>query len=59
MENLAERRRVFQLKHKEVENLKFQDQGENMSAINMAKFKDNIKMDEKAIALTMMNCEKR
>ena len=42
-----------------METLKFRDQNENNIAIKVAKFKDDMKRDQKAIALTLMNQDKR
>ena len=47
------------MKHREVETLKFKDQSENSVAIKIAKFKADVKRDQKAIALTLMNNERR
>lgn len=45
--------------HKERENLRFEDQHENYAAVKMAKLKGNLQLDEKAIALTLMNKERQ
>ena len=42
-----------------METLKFRDQTENNIAIKVNKFKDDMKRDQKAIALTLMNHDRR
>ena len=59
VQRVEKNRKMFQMKHREVETLKFKDQGENSVAIKIAKFKADVKRDQKAIALTLMNNERR
>jgi hypothetical protein len=59
VQRVEKNRKMFQMKHREVETLKFKDQSENSVAIKIAKFKADVKRDQKAIALTLMNNERR
>lgn len=52
-------KRINSLKHKEIESLRFLDQDENLTAIKTEKFKQNCKIDEKHIALSLMNSDKK
>ncbi len=45
--------------HKEIESLKFKDQDENLSILKTEKFKRDCKIDEKHIALSLMNSDKK
>lgn len=59
VDKLNQNKKLFQLRHHEIETLKFQDQNENNNAIKASKFKEDMKRDQKAIALTLMNNDRR
>ena len=52
-------KRLYSMKHKELENLKFQDQEENLSALKNQRFRKHQLIDEKHIALSYMNDDKK
>lgn len=50
---------MFALKHKEIDNLRFQDQEENLEYLKNQRYKNNCELDEKHIALSVMNTDKK
>lgn len=56
---VEQRKKLFALKHKEIENLRFQDQEENLEYLKNQRYKNNCELDEKHIALSVMNTDKK
>ena len=56
---VEQRKKLFALKHKEIDNLRFQDQEENLEYLKNQRYKNNCELDEKHIALSVMNTDKK
>ena len=50
---------MFSMKHRELEQLRFQDHSENMMMLKNQRYKKNCTLDEKHIALSVMNTDKK
>lgn len=50
-----EERKIYQLKHREIEELKKQDNDENLACIKNTRFEQNCSIVEKHLALTILN----
>ena len=57
--NTEQQKKMNSLKHREIENLKFEDLNENLELLKSEKFKQNCKIGEKHLALTAMNSDKK
>ena len=51
--------KLLSLKHRELENLKFEDLNDNLEILKSEKFSKNCKIGEKHLALTAMNNDKK
>lgn len=51
--------KLLSLKHREVENLRFEDLNDNLDILKSEKFNKNCKIGEKHLALTAMNNDKK
>lgn len=59
VQNSEQQKKILCLKHREIENLKFEDLNENLELLKSEKFSKNCKIGEKHLALTAMNCDKK
>ena len=50
---------IFSKKHKQINELRFQDLSENLDTLNDQNFARNCSIDEKHIALTLMNQDRK
>ena len=47
------------MKHRELDNLRFEDLNENLDMLKNQRFRQNCRIDEKHIALSVMNIDKK
>lgn len=47
------------MKHRELDNLRFEDLNENLDILKSEKIKQNLRIEEKHFALTAMNSDKK
>ena len=59
VDNAEYKKKIFSLKHREIDNLRFEDLNENLELLKNQKFGRNSKIGEKHIALTAMNFDKK
>lgn len=55
----AQNRQIYQLKHREIETLKKEDNYENQISVQKQRFIENCKTVEKHLALSILNKEKK
>ena len=59
LKNREDKIDIFTKKHKQLNELRFQDLSENLEAINDQNFQRNCKIDEKHLALSLMNQDRK
>ena len=59
VQNTEQQKKILSLKHREIENLRFEDLNENLEILKSEKFRQNCKIGEKHIALAAMNNDKK
>lgn len=59
VQNNEQQKKILSLKHREIENLRFEDLNENLEILKSEQWNKKCKIGEKHLALTAMNNDKK
>lgn len=59
VEHATQKKQIYSLKHRELDNLRFEDLNENLDLLKNQNFRRNCSIAEKHIALSVMNTDKK